>query len=197
MTAILQMQEDVHTATNFDFFPLNNIILPAYADADIPTSTELNDAINDGLSPIMTNGVSTYIVYAATTRSKDATGALDDPRSLERHRVSVADEFVEEVLVEVGLNYRGKRLGPTPLLPNGKVDWNRVGRGPVNPESFKPHITRRFEAFRDAEKLQNIEKSKASLRIIKTGSRLEIGFDLNAIDLLHQETYRVAEVSAG
>jgi phage tail sheath gpL-like len=197
MTAILQMQEEIHTATNFDSFSLNNIILPAYADADIPTPTELNDAINDGLSPIMTNGVSTYMVYAATTRSKDATGALDDPRSLERHRVSVADEWTDQEIVNVGLNYRGKRLAPTPLLANGKVDWNKVGQGPVNPEGFKPHIVRSLEDFREAEKLQNIEKSKASLRVIKTGSRLEIGLELNAIDLLHQETYRIAEVSTG
>jgi len=195
--ALIQKEEAVHPAPNFDFYPLNDIILPHYADADIPTPDEANDAINDGLMPFMTSGVSTYIVMATTTRSKDATGALDDPRSLERHRVSVADDFMDEELVEVGLNFRGKRLADDELLANGKVNGNQVERpNLLRPSSFRPHIVKRMNE-KDGHTLQNVAASKDSLRVVKTGGRLEVGFDLNAIDLAHQFSFRVAEVSAG
>lgn len=195
--AIIQREESVHPAPNFDFYPLNDIILPHYADADIPTPDEANDAINDGLMPFMTNGTSTYIVMATTTRSKDATGALDDPRSLERHRVSVADDFMDEELVEVGLNFRGKRLADDERLANGKINPNQVERpNLLRPSSFKPHIVKRLNE-KDGITLQNVQASKDSLRVVKTGGRLEVGLDLNAIDLHHQTTFRVAEVSAG
>lgn len=196
--AIIQKEEAVHSAPNFDFYPLNDIILPHYADADIPTSDEQNDAINDGLMPFTTNGASTYIVMATTTRSKDATGALDDPRSLERHRVSVADEWMDEELVEIGLNFRGKRLADDETLPGGKPNPNQKEiANVIRPSMFKGHIKRRLNEFRDLGKLQNVEASKASLRVVKTGARLEVGCELNAIDLAHQFTFRVAEVSTG
>ncbi len=198
MAAIIQQQEAIHTATNFDFWPLNDIILPHYSNGDIPTSDDLNDAINDGLSPIMSNSTSAWIVMATTTRSKDSTGALDDPRSLERHRVSVADEFTDEELVEFGLNYRNKRLADDEVLANGKPNPNQKEvPNVVRPSAFKPHIVRRLGEFRDLGKLQNVEASINSLQVKKTGARLEVGLDLNAIDLLHQATYRFAEVSAG
>jgi phage tail sheath gpL-like len=195
--ALIQKEEAVHPAPNFDFYPLNDIILPHYADADIPTPDEQNDAINDGLMPFATSGNATYIVMATTTRSKDATGALDDPRSLERHRVSVADDFMDEELVEIALNFRGKRLADDELLANGKFNPNQPERpGLLRPSSFRPHIVKRLNE-KDGNTLQNVAASKASLRIGKTGGRLEVGLDLNAIDLAHQFTFRVAEVSTG
>ncbi len=195
--AIIQKEEAVHPAPNFDFYPLNDIILPHYADADIPTPDEQNDAINDGLMPFTTSGVSTYVVMATSTRSKDATGALDDPRSLERHRVSVADDFMDEELVEIGLNFRGKRLADDERLANGKVNPNQVERSNLlRPSSFRPHIVKRLNE-KDGITLQNVAASKDSLRVVKTGGRLEVGLELNAIDLAHSFTFRVAEVSAG
>jgi len=196
--AIYQQQEAIHTATNFDFWPLNDIVLPHYAASDRPTADDLNDAINDGLSPVQSNDTSVWMVMACTTRSKDATGLLDDPRSLERHRVSVADEFTDEELVRFGLNYRNKRLAPDELLANGKPNPNQKEvANVVHPEAFKPHIRQALRDYRDAGKLQQIDKSNDSLRVVKTGSRLEVGLDLNAIDLLHQASYLFSEVSEG
>ncbi|HEU4544356.1 MAG TPA: hypothetical protein VFR23_24710 [Jiangellaceae bacterium] len=197
--AVIHKEESVHPAPNFDGYPLNDIILPHYADADIPTPAEQNDALNDGLMPITSSGVFTTIVMATTTRSKDSTGALDDPRSLERHRVSVADDWMDQELVYVGLNMRGKRLDDDPRTPDGKIDYNKLGRrkGVITPTAFRPHIVKSLDDFFDLEKLKNVQKSKDSLRVVKTGSRLEIGMDIEAIDLLHQETYRIAETSEG
>lgn len=198
MAAVIQKEEAIHPAVNFDGYPLNDIILPHYADADIPTPTEQNDAINDGLTPITSAGVFTSIVMATTTRSKDATGALDDPRSLERHRVSVADAFMDDELQEIGLNFRGKRLANDEMLPDGKFNpLQKDIKDVIRPSSFRGHIVRRLQEYADLGKLQNIEASKASLRVVKTGSRLEVGLDLNAIDLAHQFTIRAAEVSEG
>jgi hypothetical protein len=110
----------------------------------------------------------------------------------------VADEFADAELVEWKLNYSNKRLADDEYLSDGKVNPNQRERaGVIRPSSFKPHIRKRLDDFEDRELLQNIAASKASLRVVKTGSRLEVGCDLNAIDLAHQETIRLAEVSSG
>jgi len=199
LAAVIQAGEELHSATNFDYTALNGTLLPHYSDADIPTGDDLSDAINDGISPITSQNGGAKLVMATTTRSKDSTGALDDPRVLERHRVSVTDEWTDTELIWLGLNMAGKRLDNDPLTPDGKIDFNKLGRrkGVITPEGFKPHIRRSLDDFFAAEKLKSIQKSKDSLRVVKTGSRLEVGIDLEAIDLLHQTTIRIAETSEG
>jgi hypothetical protein len=198
LLAILQDRESVHTAWNFDGYSLNDIILPQYDPNDWLTAENQNDAITDGLMPLSSSDTGTTIVMATTTRSKDSTGVLDDPRSLEPHRISVTDEFTDEELVEYGLNYSGKRLADDKKLVNGKVDPNQKEiANVVRPSNFKGHLNARIDRFEDLGKLQATDASKASLQVIKTGSRLEVGLDLHSIDLLHQATYRFAEVSEG
>ncbi len=198
MTAIFQLKESVHSAWNFDGYSLNGIINPQFSTADWLTAENQNDAINAGLMPLSSTDTGVSLVMATTTHSKDSTGTYNDPRSLEPHRVSVTDEFVDEEMVEYALNFASKRLADDTRLANGKVDpkQNEIP-GVVRPSLFRKHIEARVDAFFELGKLQNAAASKASLQVIKTGSRLECGLDLNSIDLLHQATYRVAEVSSG
>lgn len=198
LAAVRQQREQVDSAFNFDGYGLANWIPKQYTPSLYPDADDLNDAINGGLTPIASGPSGTYLVMSVTTRSKNSAGTVNDFRASETHRVSVTDEFVDEEQNDFALNYAGKKLAADELLPDGTVNSNqRQVRGVVRPSSFKPHIAARMDRFDAAGKLQDLDASKASLRVVKTGARLECGFDLHVIDHLHQATYRVAEVSEG
>ncbi len=198
IAAIRQKYEGVDTAYNFNNFPLNDILLPAYSTSDWPTGDDQNDAINDGIAPIASLDSGAQLIMSVNTRSKNPAGTVDDFRSTETHRVSVSDEFVDEELAEYALNYSNKKLKDDQLAPDGKFDPNqRLASGVITPKTFAPHIGARMDKFNDLGKLQNVAATKASVRCVKTGSRIETSFDLNVIDWLNQVTYRVAEISQG
>lgn len=198
IAAIRQKNEQVDTAFNFDGYSLRDIISAAYNAADWPDTDDQNDAINDGVSPIASNDSGAYLVMSVNTRSKNSTGSVDDFRATETHRISVCDEFTDEELQDFGLNFAGKKLADDALDARGQVNPNQKEvRNVVRPSTFQPHIKQRMDAFFDAGKLQNVAQSKETLRVVKTGARLECGFDLHVIDHLHQATYRISEVSTG
>jgi phage tail sheath gpL-like len=198
MAAIRQKTEAVDTAYNHNGYSLSDIILPAYAVSDFPNADDQNDAINDGITCIASNDSGAYIVKSVDTRSKNPGGTVDDFRSTETHRVSVCDEFVDEEKVDFALNYAKLKLAADELLADGTPNPNqRFPRGVMKPSRYGVHIFQRIDKFVDAAKLQDAQASKDSLRVVKTGSRLEVGFDLHVIDFLDIATYRIAETSTG
>lgn len=199
--AVLAKYQSLDSAYNFDGFSGTDWLIPAADDvANWPDSNDINDALNDGITPIASRETGSYVVMAVTTRSKDSGGSVDDFRASEVHRVSVADEFVDEALATYALNYQGQKLAGDKLLPDGNPDPNQaVPRGVVTPSRFKPWIVTLVRSY-DEERglLQNFEASKVSLAVTKEpGGRLACGMDLHVIDLLHQATFRFAEVSEG
>jgi phage tail sheath gpL-like len=198
MAAIRQKTEAVDTAYNHNGYSLSDILLPAYSPSDFPNTDDQNDAINDGITCIASNDAGAYVVKSVNTRSKNSAGTVDDFRATETHRVSVCDEFVDEELADFALNYAKQKLEDDELLADGKPNPNQKNkRGVMRPSRFKPHILQRMDSFDSQAKLQDLQASKDSLRVKKTGARLECGFDLHVIDLLDQATYRVSEVSTG
>jgi phage tail sheath gpL-like len=202
MAAIRQKYEGVDSAFNFDGYRgADWLIKPARAVADFPSGADQNDAINDGVTPIASDGNGSYLVMSVNTRSKNAAGSVDDFRATETHRVSVADEFVDDLLQTYALRYSAAKVKSDATLANGDVNTNqRLQRGVVTPSTFKPWIGKKFSDYEDAAKIQNADASKESLRVVRDPSnagRLEVGLDLHVIDHLHQMTVRVAEVSTG
>lgn len=202
LAAVRQKREEVDAAFNFDTYREPDwLVPPSHLLTDWPDTDDQNDAINDGITPIASSSSGSYIVFSATTRSKNAAGTIDDPRALETHRVSVADLFADEELAEFGLNYSGKKLKDDERLADGSVNTNqRIPPNTVTPHSFKDHIRRRLDRFGADGLLQEVEASQESLRCLRdpnNGGRLQVGLDLNAIDLFHQATFRLAEVSTG
>jgi len=199
VAAIRQKREGVDTAYNFDGYRQADwLVPPAYLTSDWPDTDDQNDAINDGLAPIASDGSGSYFVMSTTSRSKNSAGTVDDFRASETHRVSVTDEFMDEELLEYALNYTGKKLADDQLLSDGTVNPNQKEvANVVRPSAFGGHIERRMDDYEKLGKLQDAAASKASIRVVKTGSRLEVGFDLHTVDLLHQATYRASEVSTG
>jgi phage tail sheath gpL-like len=202
VAAIRQKREEVDPAFNFDSYRQADWLVPAtHLQANWPDSDDLNDAINDGITPIASDSRGSYVVFSATTRSKNAGGTVDDPRALESHRVSVADAFMDEELAEWALNYSGKRLKPDETLADGSVNTNqKIPPGTLTPHTFKDHIRRRLDRYGDRGLLKNISDSQESLRAMidpNNAGRIQVGLDLCAIDLAHQMTLRMAEVSTG
>ncbi len=177
-------------------------IKPAYSTADWVDADDQNDAINDGLMPIASISGRSYPVMSVDTRSKNSTGAVDDFRSCETHRISVADDFTDQLISSTTLNFgNGKKLRDDERLADGSVNTNQKKvRNVITPSMVKATANDQLIEFYNAGKLQNLEASKASLRTLKSpanGSRVEGGIDLNAIDHAHQFSWRVAEVSSG
>ena len=203
MLGIRQKYEEKDSATNFDSYRRSGdwLILPAFSQGDWPDTTDQNDAINDGVAPIASDGSGSKLVMSTTTRSKNAAGTVDDFRVTETHRVSVADEYTDTLLLRHALNYENKKLKGDQLLSDGTVDNNqRLFPNVVTPHQYKPFVKRLLQEFEDAAKIQNAQTSKDGLRVVRdpqNGGRLEVGHDLHVIDLLHQTTFRLAEVSTG
>lgn len=200
MTAIRQKYEQLDSAYNFDFYSNRSdwTIPGCFRDIDRPSGDDLNDGITDGVACIATNESGSYVVMSTTTRSKDSTGAQDDFRATESHRISVADEFVDTLLLRHALNFAGKKLASDELLPDGAINFNqRLYPGVITPTLYAPFVKSLVDEF-DGQRLQNAIKSKAGLRVVRdpnNGGRLEVGLDIHAIDLFHQMTARIAEVS--
>ena len=199
--AIVQKREEVDAAYNFDNYRETDwFVPPAFSSADWLDDDDINDAINDGIIPIQSYDGVSEIVMMVNTRSKDSSGAVDDFRATERHRVSVSDWFADTMQVRHILRYRGKKLADDQRLANGNINPNQKRRrGVITPSIYTLPLELLQEGF-DLGYLQNIEDSIESLeRVIdpQNGGRLEVGVNINAINLFHQLTARIAETSTG
>jgi phage tail sheath gpL-like len=198
IAAIRQKEEAVDATKNLSMWSLSGILSNAYATSDWPSDTELNDAINDGISPIKSSDSGPVWVMNLNTRSKNAAGTQDDFRATEAHRVSGADLYTDEVLADWALNMSGKKLEDDNVLADGKPDPNqRLRAGVIRPSTYKPRLLRFIDDFYNRNHLQNLQATKDSVRVVKSGSRLECGQNLHIIDHALQATFRVAEVSTG
>lgn len=177
------------------------LVKPAYDTADWPDIDDQNDAINDGLMPIASREGASYPVMSVDTRSKNAGGTVDDFRSCETHRVSVADEFTDELILNTSLNFgNGKKLKDDEFLADGSVNPNqRRIRNVVTPSMVKASARDQLTTYENDGKIQNAATSKANMRAVKSpanAARVEGSIDLHVIDHAHQFTWRIAEVSA-
>lgn len=201
MCAIRQKYEQLDSAHNFDFYSNKGdwLIPGCYRDADRPSGDDQNDAITDGITVIATNDSGSYVVMSCSTRSKDSSGSQDDFRATETHRVSVSDEFVDTLLLRHALNYANKKLASDELLPDGTINYNqRLYPNVITPSNYAPFVKALLDEFA-GQRLQDVALSKNGLRVVRdpnNGGRLEVGVDIHCIDLFHQMTARVAEVSA-
>lgn len=183
---------------------LTNIwnIKPAYVTSDWIDIDDQNDAISDGIMPIASLDGRSYPVMSVDTRSKNVSGTVDDFRSCETHRISVADEFTDQLITNTTLNFgNGKKLRDDERLADGSVNPNQKKiRNVITPSMVKATANDQLIEYYNAGKLQNLEASKQSLRTVKSpvsGSRIEGGIDLNVIDHAHVFSWRVAETSTG
>lgn len=199
MAAIRQLEEGADVTHNFNGQKMPGIVGP-YASSNWITNgdSDVEDAIIDGLTPLSTNDSGVRIVHSVSTRSKDTTGAFNDPRASRTLKISGADDFTDTVLVRFATRYGQKKFKDDERLANGRVNPNQKQiSGVVRPSNIRATITEALDDYED-EHLQNVAESKASLSVGKhsvAGGRAACSLDLHVIDSLDQITLRVAEVS--
>ncbi len=198
IAAIRQKAEAKDATANLAMTSLSDILSNSYLVSDWPTDVELNDAINDGVSPIKSTDSGPVWVMNVNTRSKNAAGTQDDFRATECHRVSGADLYADTVIADWNLNYAGKKLEGDEVLSDGKPNPNQASRpNVIRPSTYKPNLLKLLNDFYNSGHAQELEATKASVRVVKNGSRLECGQDLHIIDHALIQTLLVAEVSTG
>lgn len=112
------LQESNDTAHNYDGEIISNL-RPHYAIADIPTMSELDSALNNGLTPLSTNNQGeVFIVRSITTKSKDS-GGLPDYRVLDTHKVTVSDEVADRFEIGFADRFSGFKADNDP--PEGEA----------------------------------------------------------------------------
>src|SRR4051812_6177712 len=188
------------------FFPDNYrgpdwLIKPVYADSDVPTQTEVNTAVTNGISIVSSDPTGSFLVMSVTSRSKDSTGALNDFRATETHRVSFMDDFADTWLARHQITYSGFKLKADKRKPDGSVDVNQnIPPKTVTPSRYAPFLAKIIDEFEDAGVIQDADAWKAALRTnidpLNNG-RLELGDSGRTIDILHQASLRLSEISAG
>jgi phage tail sheath gpL-like len=216
LCAVFQADEEITSAASFDLYrgsPFGAAtwnVKGCFNPANRPDKQDCNDAINDGLMPLGTDDGGSFIVMAVTTRSKDAGGTQDDFRAAEPHRVSIADEWTDLILARDAATWTNALLQEDKLLdPNrprtdSNIDTNQrlpviAGRKVVTPFVWKKWYFGELDKFADGH-FQALDAMKAATRVQRdpnnTG-RIEVGSDLRTVDVAHQRTLALAEVSPG
>lgn len=203
MAAIHQKAEAARGGFVHDIYRDADWMCPAVYDmADAPTSTEINDSVTDGIIQIASDQFGSYMVMSVNSRSKDSTGAIDDFRATETHRVSFMDDFADTLLQRDAVQYgTGFKLQPDQLKPDGSVDFNqRVPTRTLTPSLYKPFVAAVIQEFADAGVLQNAPAWIDSLNTSidpNNVSRLEASASGRTTDIRHQQTFRLAETTPG
>lgn len=178
-------------------------ILPTYSAADYASDTDLDTAARNGICAIQSTPTKAFLSMHVSTRSKDSTGAIDDFRATETHRMSVMDDFVDTVLLNYNLTFKttGFKLFDDPKNADGTINLNApIPPKVLTPSRFASWLCKRIDEFADAAKFQRRQEWKDSVRVNidpLNSSRLEVGASGRTIDLLHQATFRFSETSPG
>ncbi len=203
MIAVKQLFEELEPdegAYNFDNFADPQwLIKRAYADADWPDSVDMDDAVTDGITPIQSKQTGSFIGMSINTRSKDATGALDDFRASETHRVSCLDWLYDGILADHLRTYSKFKLSEDVLNADGSVNQNfRYPPKTITPLRYRPWYGARLQRGAENGLIQKPADWLASTEIRvdpANNSRLQVGSSGRTQDLLHQTTFRIAETT--
>lgn len=201
--AIRQKYESLRARYNFDGFSLaGDWHIPAvYDSSDKFDSDDLNDAISDGLSPIQSGINGSYLVGSFTTRSKNDAGTVDDRRAADTHRVAIVDEITDTCSARGSVTFSGFNLKDDVRLADGSIDPNQdIPAQTVTPSLWKRFVVSIIREFEDSGDLKNVDATVANTtaQIDPTNSsRIESEVPLDTVNVLHQITVRVNEVSAG
>lgn len=203
-TASKQLEETTLARFNFDFYPATGFLSPAPAAADWPTLDDVNDGMNDGMAVVVTTSTGVYLSGGVTTRSKDATGALDDFRASESHRIAIMHEMAQIIHTNAQQTYVNFAQEDDPRLPDGSVDEvalqamiaSRTDRF-VTPSLYARWLKAQIISAADA-RLQNVPGWVASVKSRidpQNNGRMQSVAAGRTVDLHHQSTFRISETT--
>ena len=174
---------------------------PAYANSDWPTSTNINDAVTDGIIEVASDQFGSFMVMSVNTRSRDSGGTLADFRATETHRISFLDALGDRWMQRDQATYAGLKLMPDQLMPDGSVNFNqKVPPKTLTPSLYKPFAAKQIEEGGDNGEIQNVPGWLASLNITidpNNVSRNVITASGRTIDIRHQTAIQLSETTPG
>ena len=157
--------------------------VPAPRSGTAPTRATIKAALNNGITPIGVNANgSTYLVKRITTKS--LTGANNDYRIRDSHKVTVCDRYGDDLLNKFGLQFTGKNVADDPP----------IGGRPLAPNVVSPRIVRaaankQTQDYGDLGLAQNVPAIQAGTIVIRETSpvtRISCRIPMQTIDILDQ-----------
>lgn len=177
--------ESSDAAHNFDGEIIPGL-LPHYNKADIPSSSEMDSALNNGLTPLTsTPSGEVVIVRSVTTKSQDSAGK-PDYRVLDSHKVAVPDAIADDLELQIADTFGGTKASKDP--PDGQSP----PPGVTTPKMVKDLIYARLKnaetelGYLDSGSVdERINSLVVELSTVVNG-RFNIVVPLDVIELAHQ-----------
>ena len=167
--------------------------IPAPRSNTSPTRATIKAALNNGLSPIGVNANgTTYLVKGITTKS--LTGANNDYRIRDRHKVTICDRFADDWISKASAQFSGKNvaddppIGARPLAPNV-----------VSPRVVKTALQKLEQDYGDLGLVQNVpavQQDTIVIRELGSPTRISSRVPLQTVDILDQITTAVDQTAA-
>lgn len=162
---------------------------PQYALGDVPTETEQNSALSNGLTPLLSKEGTVRIVRSVTNYHQDATGN-DDFSVIDTHYVDVPDYLADDLQVNFSSVYEGFKLAPD------GADGAPPGARVATPLSVRDWIYGRLK--REENRLiVNVDANLGALVVEidgSTPSRLNAEIPVDCIELFHQFAANISQV---
>jgi len=206
-SALKAVKENADSRSCFSGFrgdaDVNWILIPVEDQNDKLDSDDLNDCLINGVTPIASDAVGSYLVKSVTTRSKAPNGATNDRRALEPHRVSVIDDFADSLANKHNATYVAQGYILTNDVKDSDGNIDSLAKYPaktVTPDRWKSLPLQLIKEFGLAGKIKNVAVAVASCecQISATNpARLENGQSLEVVDPFDQVSVNIDEVSAG
>ncbi len=200
--AVMRSQQIADPGYNFDGYMSGDNTLykvpPHYLKADRPTTTEIEGALNNGMTPIgATANGSPYIARLITSRSLNAQGN-NDYRARDGHITPCTFTFWE-VLQGRWESTKQPRKGPDPV--RGEKPLPKT----TTPGQVKELVYSTIDAMVAPNPLGvypapildagQVASMKNSVVITDTPGGYGVYVDVQAVKLLHKGLFRIAEVS--
>lgn len=134
--------ESTDLAHNYNGEAVPNL-KPHYRSADVPSNTELNSALNNGITPLTsTNSGEVVIVRSVTCKSQDSAGK-PDYRVLDTSKVVVPDFLAEDIELAIADRFGGFKASGDP------ADGESPSPDVLTPSLLRDLIFERLNAAED------------------------------------------------
>lgn len=166
---------------------------PQPASSDKPTFTELNSALNNGISPLDHDGSLVSLVRNVTSRSQ-ASGGAPDFAVIDVHYVEVADAIGDDVLVNFANTFADFKL-------DDDVEGEVPAPGVATPATIRDFIFSRLKFYAAGGGgplwLSNVDGLASELvveRDLVAAGRVNASIPIDPVELLHQGAFDVRQL---
>lgn len=175
--------EDQDPACNHDGVILP-FVLPQYISDDQPEDTEIEAALNNGLTPLApAGGGGTYLVRSVTTRCADPISKTPNYAVIDTQIVTVCDNTAEEIAIQGAPIIRGSKLAPDSTDGSGpKI------RGVLTPSAWKGFVLGILDGQEKLARIVNVQERKDELQALinpQVRGRLDFDAPCEPIQITH------------